>query len=286
MTAWDIHTAQKLVHRFPDTPSVSCLVKDKVVMAFDLEQFPPVVYVWDLSSNLVRKITLDDFSNVSLLHLDTDRDVLVVFQVNWKKHPPEVQQTKWMWKTGELFERKQFCLSLTGRRVDDGTVYRTMRNFCAPLHNHKTVVEHDALFLLIGGIEIALHLMYDHVIDELSAQSIEFPRSACIDVQTPATLTPNIVYYWARNVSRPFIYDVANGTPTVAPYDIDDDAPELVPPWIKAAPGDSLFRVKLFGDKEVLGLAAPTSLAGFELWFFNPNFVPDLNQSKYIVAED
>lgn len=84
---------------------------------------PSVVYVWDLSSNLVRKIGIDDFSDPSLFHLDADRDVLVVFQVNWKKYPPEVQQTKWMWKTGELLEKKLFLLSLAGACVDDAICF-------------------------------------------------------------------------------------------------------------------------------------------------------------------
>lgn len=278
---------QKLVQRFPHAPIQSCLVKDKVIMADKPGPFraPSVVYVWDLSSNLVRKIGIDDFSDPSLFHLDADRDVLVVFQVNWKKYPPEVQQTKWMWKTGELLEKKLFLLSLAGACVDDAIVFPPME-FCLPIHNHKTVAE---CRVKANGTSMELHLMYDYAVDELSARLIEFPPLAAKAFNYPACLTPDVVYYWTYEpINRPAVYDAVNGITTLLPFDLDDK--DSLGRWInggaQAVFGRSDPRIVPFGDNEVFGLAAPSDLGGLEIWFFNPRFVPDLNPKEHFVKEE
>lgn len=38
------------------------------------------------------------FSNLWLWHADEKDDVLVTFEIDWDKHPAEVQQTKWSFK--------------------------------------------------------------------------------------------------------------------------------------------------------------------------------------------
>lgn len=60
----------------------------------------PAVLVWDLASKVVRQINIEKFphqsprtiSDISLLHIVQDEEVLVVFQVNWNLDPPEVQK--------------------------------------------------------------------------------------------------------------------------------------------------------------------------------------------------
>lgn len=134
-----------------------------------------------------KKIRLRDFIYPGFLYLDTDRDdVLVVFQVNWEKHPPEVVQTKW--KTRELLEKNRFHLSLTEGRVDNAIVSRPL-DFCPPTHSHKTVVKHcvsgrDAQI----AITMELHLMYDHITEKLNAKLIEYPPSTAIEAHDPASL--------------------------------------------------------------------------------------------------
>ncbi|KAL1994103.1 hypothetical protein VTN49DRAFT_2772 [Thermomyces lanuginosus] len=105
--------------------------EDKVAIASD-EQFDTAVFVWDLAPNVVRKINIEDFPGhspypvppISLLHVARDEDVLVVFQVNWTLDPPEVRQTKLSLTTGKVFEKKQFCLSLTGRCIVPDTSFQ------------------------------------------------------------------------------------------------------------------------------------------------------------------
>ena len=90
LTAWNIHTKQKLNQHLPSPESFYCtIIEDKVLIGpwCKTEQFP--VYVWDLYLNRIEEI--GNFSNLILCHLDVARSVLVAFRVNFAIHPPEVQ---------------------------------------------------------------------------------------------------------------------------------------------------------------------------------------------------
>lgn len=70
------------------------------------------------------------------------------------------------------------------------------------------------------------------------------------------------------------IYNAANGTSIRHPYRLDfrevETSKNVFRKQAEYAPNSLLLP---FGDREVFGLV---SLDGIQLWFFNPNFVPDL----------
>lgn len=67
--------------------------------------------------------------------MDVDENILVVFEIDWEKRPPEVQQTKWA-LTGGLLDKKHFPLSLSGCDLHETKLqprHRSSRTF-----GHKT----------------------------------------------------------------------------------------------------------------------------------------------------
>lgn len=116
-------------------------------------------------------------------------------------------------------------------------------------------------------LEADMHLMYDYATDKLSGRWFEYVnhhgQSPKLERHHPVILTPGIVYYWAEDIRQPVIYDVASGRTTRPRYQLDDR--------MLCSKKDSPF-FQPFGDQEVFGIAGE---GGIELWFFNPNFVPD-----------
>lgn len=154
--------------------------------------------------------------------MDTDEDVLVAFQVNWKKNPLEVQKTKWKLMTGELLEKKQFHLMIDHIGVvNEGAVLQRSGTNRHTL-GHMTVCE---LFVVSEGKLKYLLLRYDHAIDELSARWTEYPPSFSRPGGMADSIvlpTSNIVYYWDRNARQSAIYDITIGTTTLSPnYRLD-----------------------------------------------------------------
>lgn len=97
------------MREFPHYAKDVFIEKDKLIM-FGLEEVPPI-YIWDLRANKVHEV--GSFRDVSLWHMDVDKNILVIFQIDWDRNLPEVQQTK-RTLTGELLDRKHFHLPLSG----------------------------------------------------------------------------------------------------------------------------------------------------------------------------
>ena len=283
LTVWDIHESRKLVGRFPEHPAdlndVFYLFKDKLVVSYSTREGLWAVHVWDLRLDSVREV--GEFSNLNLLHVNTDTNVLVTFEINWKANPPEIQQSKWKLMAVELLERRQTLLSLpdhTIRAVNNGKIL-PRPGFCRHILSDKTIAE---LFVEIDNRTMHLHLMYDQAVYELSARWAEYPRS---DFSRPDVMfgriilpNPNLVYYWDEGFKMPAVYDVTRGRADWSEeYSLDnrlttDKSAKRI--WFAASPVEQRHGtgIRLFGDKEVIGLAGP---GGVEVWFFNPDFAPD-----------
>lgn len=206
------------------------------------------------------------------MHLATDEDLLVTFQINWKNPWPVTRQCKWMLTTGELLEEKQFSLSLADRFdiSPDQREIAAFKDFSSSF-SHRTVRRH---VLSRRGDKDDLLVMYDYAVDELSARWIE---CACLyrephKFYSPAILAPNIVYYYALDINQPAVYDVVSSTTTLLPDKLDE----------RVAAGRTWLEGHLqsFGDQEVFGLSSD---GGIELWFFNPKFLPDIPGEEPLV---
>lgn len=121
-------------------------------------------YIWGLSADQVQEIgSYRSFESVPLWHMDADENVLVVFEIDWKKCPLEVQQTQWM-LTGLLLQRKNFSLPLLSRSFERYPQPRKSRTF-----GNKTITR------LHTEDDQHLDLVYDCTIDNLSVRWIDNP---------------------------------------------------------------------------------------------------------------
>lgn len=249
--------------------------KDKVVAVNALSSSIHPIYIWDLGAHCIREI--GSFSNnLWLWHVDADKNILVTFEFDWGTDPVEVQQTKWA-LTGRLLDRKHFHLSLSGHRVE--------KRFVRPLlvsgnltYGNITVKR----MITTRGANFTMDLMYDYAIDKLSVRWNDCAQPIMDYSDSPfyAMLTPHIAYFWDNCCRRLEIFNADNQTTTTHPHQLDvrelnvhrwfyfplpgnqsegmmDDDPLLLP----------------FGDREVFGLAGTD---GIQLWFFNPDFTPDI----------
>ena len=278
-TAWNIHTLQKRTLNpgfFPD-PEGTCIEKDKMVMFQASTQHSPI-YIWDLSTDEVHEI--GGFCELWLWHMDLDENMLVTFEIDWDKHPPQVEQIKWT-LTGQLVDRKLFHLPLSVDCVDEigfppGGLCPNRRTF-----GHKTLTR---LFSRTDHKFTMMDLVYDHAIDKLvlrwsdKALPIKTTEAANLcGLVIPYIITPYMTYQWIYTLNRLDICNAAKGTTTLRPYQLDirevrtrDVFRNPQPHWILDPEHP---RMLPFGDREVFGLV---SYDGIQLWFFNPNFVPDI----------
>lgn len=269
-TAWDILTKKKIAQRLPAPCALPTIVEDKVVIAPMPQNEPYPIYVWDLTSNDVQEI--GRFSNFRMCHVNAAESVLVAFEINWEKQPPEVEQTKWETTTGQRLGKKDFHLPMPAGRPQhrpyfDRDTWST--------YGQKTVAQ---LFFATDRYA-AIHLEYDHSDDRLGLRWIHSAESTDVSVDRSAFLTRHLVY---RSTMTRQIAVCNATTGTVAlhscPLRLAADV-FMVRTWWKPLQhrtSNPLFRVS--GDREVVGLAND---AGVELWLFNPNFVPDLNPDGY-----
>lgn len=131
-----------------------------------------------------------------------------------------------------------------------------------------------------------MQFTYDYCLDELSARWVE--ADPLYTDNHLAILTPNIVYYWASQIIQPAIYNVPNRTITLPSYQLDIRVftnRNSSDPWFERH-DDRIYPnfgdVKPFGNQEVFGLVGK---GGFELWFFNPNFVPDVPNTEPLATD-
>lgn len=228
-TAWNIQTSQRLVRELPCFPERLWIVKDKMVFFGSTVEPPFPIYIWDLSVDQVRKI--GDFGDVWLWHMDADENVLVTFEMNRSKRPLEVQQTK-LTLTGQLLEKKQFSLSVSGPGLDDPKLIKDIRPF-----GRKTVTR-----LASMNEDVTMVLMYDHAIDELSLRWIDhlLPPKTTELSRLCEMLTPHIFYQWNSDLNRVHVSNTATGTSSMRSYQAD--VREVTP-----------SEKQPFGDREVLG---------------------------------
>lgn len=277
MTALDLRTSQKLVKRFPPFLAEVSIEKNKVIIVDICSKQPRPVYIWDLSSNLLREV--GSFGFITLWHLEVDDNILVAFEINWDEHPPKVQQTKWT-LTGQQLEKKHFDLPLGGGRVDKA------RFELPSVYSHRAC-GHKTVSVVTSSIDdhVTMHLVYDYAVDQLSIRWIECAEPINQDTAEIdwAPLTPYIFYRLHKADGRLAIYDAINGKATLHSLDelgireVHADGMcdcEPVAPWARRGAANSWSGTWVpFGDREVFGLAGK---CGVQLCFFNPDFVPDL----------
>lgn len=82
MVVWDQDTSQRLAKkRFPRKPIRVTVEKDIVVLN-SMSSLRPI-YVWDLCTDQVRPI--GPLGYLQLWHVNMDKNVLVAFEVDWKR---------------------------------------------------------------------------------------------------------------------------------------------------------------------------------------------------------
>lgn len=284
MTVWDLRTSQRWVKHLRVSSVGISIEGDKVIIpnkGSSLDARP--ILVWDLNADRVQEV--GGFRKLALWHVDANENTLIAFEINWDINPPEVQQTKWA-LTGRLIDRKQFHLPLRDR---EDVKFKFPERRCYRTCCHKTVTQ------LISRTEdhASMHLTYDSSIDQLSAQWIEraepMNRKISMDVDSRAFLTSDIAYGWGRHPRQLAVYNAAEGTTTLRPFQLDSR--QIIVRKLTGHPPSGRRRIQIvplrevpiqaFGDHEVFGLA---SHEGAQLWFFNPNFVPDLPDAEPFLA--
>lgn len=279
--ARNIHTKRRCARGdLPCYPRHIDLEKDILVLVELLEQKQSLwfVYIWDLNSNRIRRI--GKFTNLWLWHVDADENLLVVFEINWDTHPPQVQQTKWTLKGERMLDRKHFHLSLSGHPV--------VKNRLKPLDSfsNRTYGRKKIRRLLTGtGIHDAIDLIYDHAIDKLRVRWTSLqPQIYDLGLPLCALLTPNLVYHWNPRFLWLEICDADNQTRIQHPCPLDIREVETckgLRNWPVREDESPLFSSRPYlnplGDREVVGLASED---GIQMWFFNPHFVPNVPYAK------
>ncbi|KAL1973995.1 hypothetical protein VTN31DRAFT_5555 [Thermomyces dupontii] len=208
--------------------------------------------------------------------MDADEDVLVVFEINWNEQPPLVQQTKWSLTGGERLDCKRFPLSLGGRPVAGKDILPAW---------HRTYGRKTMAQLNLKNADVVMLLAYNHAVDRLSVRWINC-ADPINDFGMPGPrvpLAPRIFYRWAPGCEGIAVSDTATGMTTVHPYQLDTrevSARKLLsarrPPASRSPNVTQILASFLlpFGDNEMFGLASDD---GTQLWFFNPDFTPDLS---------
>lgn len=260
------------------------IVQDKVVM-FERKSIEPrrndLLYVWDLSSNRVQKI--GEFDDLWMWHVEPDENLLVTFEIRWNTRPVETQQINWT-LTGQLLDRKPFgrtdCLSGWNRRHMGPLGYPRILT-----HDHKTVT-----YVVEPRSRNTLVLRYDHTVERLdmkfsNAQGLFPPHGPTLFFTKDNCVFPTSELFYHLHKSYNDDHEVLFIINTSV-FDINDVKHELKARERKGrkllidiercpTSGEhiSMHKLQLFADREVLSLAGDD---GIELWFFNPNFVPDI----------
>lgn len=288
LIAWNLHTSQKVVKRHTPWSDVEIvIVKDKVVIvprfsSSDNRSF--CVCVWDLHGN--RLYEFGSFSDLYLWHVDADENVLITIEFNWNAHPPEVRQTKWTLIGGQKLRQKHFRVSLEGRPVNI-LDFGPSRNDYYRSYSHKTITLMESL----SENQTILHIMYDYAVDRLSFRWIDcaYPITELV-LLSCGSPTPHIIYRWAHQLRGVAIHNADTGTISVRLYQLDVHevgvrnllGADLPPPSRPIGFFDLLdCASQCFGDREVIGMPSED---GIQLWFFNPDFLPDITDAEPFLA--
>ncbi|KAL1990841.1 hypothetical protein VTN49DRAFT_5844 [Thermomyces lanuginosus] len=294
ITAWNIYTLQKSAEKeFHLDPVRISVAKDIAVITtwVSLGRTRPI-YVWDLRSNHVN--TVGSFSNLCLNHADVDENVLVAFEIDWDLHPPEVEQTKWTLTSGRLLHRKRFPFPLEGRHLEHSSLLGFIDKMRTYGHKTVTQLSHAKRDTYVYDM---MHLTYDYSVDKLSFRWIEG-----VEPMTPSDITdegfgslaPNIIYRWTQQFKGITVYNAATGTTTKRRYQLDmrevsarmllSSKPGLLPSRERNLRSGDIFPSRCCGDREVYCVVGSD---GVQLWFFNPDFVPDIPDAvPFLAMED
>ncbi|KAL1992107.1 hypothetical protein VTN49DRAFT_4139 [Thermomyces lanuginosus] len=284
LIAWDTKTSQQYARQIPRglIHHIS-IEKDSVLVIVDIESGLSL-YIWDLGSDHFREF--GSFPDLWLWHVAADDDVLVTFEIDWDADPPKVQQTNWA-LSGRLLNRKHFHLPLLSGRINRNILLNhhaskvTRSRWINRTYGHKTVrsLSYNDRYLRFIGLD----LLYDYSSDKFNVRfNSSAPRISDRSNRVLYTfLTPHIVYNW-ENIPWPSEIFNAQTDTTIKLQLYLIHAGEIgvcdwLPPetWPRILPSDVL---RLFGDREVFGVV--TSMDGTQLWFFNPNFIPDIPDLK------
>lgn len=208
-----MNALQKRTTEITFRPEEVCIEKDKVVM-FSPSSDPPLpINIWDLNANRVHEIRSS--RRVWFWHIDVDGNEFVTFEINWEKHPLEVQRTKWT-LTGQPLDRKHIHLSLPDR-VKFSLPRLVPKQYT---FGHKTV---SPLVSWPGYDFMMMDLIYDHDVDKLSLRWIDraLPQKTTFRRRLSQVLTPYISYHWYPYFNRIDICNAASGTATTHAYQLD-----------------------------------------------------------------
>lgn len=247
----------------------------RIIVTKDIAVFSRPLSVWNLLSNEVHKI-----SNCTpdLFHADADENVLITFQIDWSS-APKVWQTKWSLTGGKVLHGKQFHVPIDGHDPEYFRRYRRLRPvepYLVAMHTYgqKTVtllsIQEDYRVLA------TLHLIYDHTVDRLSIRWINSSKCGYVDerifYRSFGNLAPHISYHWDDHPYGARGQNAITGTTTVRPYKLNIREVEICDKLGLPQPFSS--PCKCCGDNEVCSMVDKDY--GMQLWFFNPDFAPDI----------
>lgn len=272
LTAWNIHTGQKVSQRVHHAGSLYyTIVEDKVIIAPCSERpYSVPAYIWDLNSNIVQSI--GSFCDLRLCHLNTAKNTLVAFEIYWGDHPVEVRQTKWEMTTGQLLEKRVFGLPMPAdcdkmpnrffrRKGNDPHLFFNLKCDDSSTFNQKTVTQS-----LLGCLHskkkyvATILLEYNETLGQLSAQWINCAKP--IDEGD----------YCATYLARKSIYRRGSEPKDLDSHKISTEQ-TLDTPF---APR------RIFDDREIFGMVSGDRV---QLWFFNPNFALDSTQMEDLLRQ-
>ncbi|KAL1993793.1 hypothetical protein VTN49DRAFT_2462 [Thermomyces lanuginosus] len=208
---------------------------------------------------------IGSFRKVWLWHLDVDEN-FVTFEIDWEKHPPEVQQTKWE-LTGRCLSRKHFPLSLP-----DGIKCEPCSSTSQRTFGIKTVTRIESQVnddVMMMTMMMMMDLIYDHAIDKLSIQWANYAlprRTNYFTREYSRHLTPYISYCWNHAFNGIDILNTATSTRIMLPTQLDIrevfTTRELLDKPVGDPDSEPSPRIWLVGDREALWLAWTASSFG------------------------
>lgn len=142
-----------------------------------------------------------------------------------------------------------------------------------------------------GDTKSFIHLTYDHAADRLSTRWIDsVERIAITGWGRTNYPVPYLIYRWAEQPKGILVCNALTGTMTVRPYQLDirevsaRDQFSVTSPRAHMMRSDEdrdSFPLGWCGDRAVLCVASDD---GLQLWFFNPDFVPDIPDAEPFLA--
>lgn len=275
MTAWNIHTKQKLSQETPIYFFPRQIFGDKVVSisnaySGDFYLDLPLAHVSDLTLNHAQDIGPNYFyPPTRMSHVDAFENSLGTFDISTQPQKVTVTQTKWKTTTGEQLDTKAHTIcSPVASTVIDRPRFPNRYSTCHTFGHNKTV-SLNLMWVPETKEDVAIHLEYDAAADRLSSQWI---RNAKYD--HAVYLTANVAYLFSTETSQVGVFNVTTGKVTVHPVQSSTSSTTFPQQWRRTDSNNQSGRdVQVFGDREAFGWADDY---GLHVWVFNPSFVVKL----------